>query len=230
MQLIPAIDLLGDYAVRLEQGDYDRVLFRRPIGEFMSLIVATGPELIHIVDLDGARRGELRADVVRQCVDASNGIALQVSGGIRSPAAARDALSGGASRVVIATAVWSAPDALAQFVDALGEKLVVALDVRGGIVAVHGWLASTGLTVDEALERCVQSGVSRLHVTAIERDGTMNGPDLDLYRSVCASGIAVVAAGGVRDEHDVANLTEIGCEGAIMGLGYLARMGLELDE
>jgi phosphoribosylformimino-5-aminoimidazole carboxamide ribotide isomerase len=229
MQIIPAIDLLGNDAVRLERGDYDRVLFRQPIEEFMGRIVATRPDLIHIVDLEGARDGAIRPDIVRRCVEVSNGIALQVSGGIRSIESARDALNAGAQRIIIGTAVWADDGALGRFVDALGPQLVVAFDVREGALAVRGWMQSSGLGVEDALERCVRAGVTRLHVTAIERDGTLTGPDLDLYRRVCASGIAVVAAGGVRDDGDVSALQRVGCEGAVMGVGYLARLGLTLD-
>ena len=229
MQLIPAIDLLGDFAVRLEQGDYDRVLFRQHIEEFMARIVATSPELIHLVDLEGARDGALRTDVVRRCAEVAASCALQVSGGIRTVDAARSALEAGASRVLVGTAVWSDPGALDEFASALGERLVVAIDVRDGMLAVRGWLASSGLSVADALERCAAAGVRRLHVTAIERDGTMRGPDLALYQQVCASGIAVVAAGGVRDDADVEALARVGCEGAVMGVGYLARLGLALD-
>ena len=230
MQIIPAIDLLGDYAVRLEQGDYDRVLFRQPIEEFMGRIVATWPELIHIVDLEGARDGALRTDVVRRCVNLSRSIPLQVSGGIRSIDAAESALGAGASRVIVGTAVWDDPEALEAFVESLGEKLLVAFDVRGGQLEVRGWLAKTGLSVDQALERCVKAGVTRLHVTAIERDGTMRGPDMALYRKVCASGLKIVAAGGVRNDDDIAALEQVGCEAAVMGLGYLTRLGLSLDQ
>jgi phosphoribosylformimino-5-aminoimidazole carboxamide ribotide isomerase len=227
MQLIPAIDLLGEHAVRLEQGDYDRVLFRQPIEEFMGRLVATGPSLIHIVDLEGARDGALRLDVIARCVQMAGDVHLQVSGGIRSIETAQRVLDEGASRVVVGTALWAEPDALVGFVEALGDTLVVAIDVREGMLSVRGWRSSAGLSVDEALALCRACGVTRLHVTAIERDGTMQGPDLALYEKACASGIAVVAAGGVRHDRDVAALAEIGCEGAVMGVGYLARMGLQ---
>ena len=101
MQIIPALDLLGDNAVRLEQGDYDRVLFRQPIEEFMGRIVATKPELIHVVDLQGARDGALRLDVVTRCLSTAEGIPLQVSGGIRSIDAAKAAIATGAARVIV---------------------------------------------------------------------------------------------------------------------------------
>lgn len=227
MQVIPAIDLLGDDAVRLEQGDFDRVIFRRPIEEFMAHIVSTAPTLIHIVDLQGARDGALRPDVIQRCVNVADGIPLQVSGGIRSLDAARAALAAGASRIIVGTAVWESDGALASFAQTFGDQLLVALDVRDGRIAVRGWTESSELDFDEALTRCRDAGVIRFHVTAIDRDGTMKGPDLALYRTACASGMAVVAAGGIRDEADINALSEIGCEAAVMGLGYLARFGLD---
>src|SRR5579863_7054999 len=169
MQVIPALDLLGDDAVRLEQGDFDRVIFRQPIEEFMSRIVATRPPLIHVVDLQGARDGALRPDVIRRCVKVADGVALQVSGGIRSLDAARDALEAGATRVIVGTAVWETKDSLELFVQELGDQLLVALDVRDGRIAIRGWTQSSGLELDEALARCLEAGVARLHVTAIER-------------------------------------------------------------
>jgi phosphoribosylformimino-5-aminoimidazole carboxamide ribotide isomerase len=229
MQVIPALDLLGDDAVRLEQGDFDRVIFRQPIEEFMTRIVSTSPPLIHIVDLQGARDGALRLDAIQRCVAVADGVALQVSGGIRSVDAARDALQAGAARVIVGTAVWETDDALELFVRTFGDRLLVALDVRDGRIAIRGWTESSGLGLDEALARCLEAGVARLHVTAIERDGTLQGPDLALYQRVCSSGIAVVAAGGIRDDDDVAALEALGCEAAVMGMGYLRRLGLNIE-
>ena len=230
MQVIPALDLLGTDAVRLEQGDFERVIFRQPIEEFMERIVATSPPLIHVVDLQGARDGALRADVVQRCAAVADGVPLQVSGGIRSVDAAQAALAAGASRVIVGTAAWASDDALRLFARVFGERLLVALDVADGRIAIRGWTASSGLRVPDALSRCVDAGVARLHVTAIDRDGTMRGPDLALYRVACDSGIPVVAAGGIRDDHDVEALDAIGCEAAVMGLGYLARLGVQLDD
>jgi phosphoribosylformimino-5-aminoimidazole carboxamide ribotide isomerase len=226
MQIIPALDILGDDAVRLEQGDYNRILFRQPLEEFMGRIVATRPSLIHVVDLQGARDGALRTSVIERCQVAAQGIPLQVSGGIRSIEAARHALDAGAARVIVGTAIWSEQTALASFVEALGDQLVVALDVREGQISVRGWLAEAPFSFGEALARCREEGVTRIHVTAIERDGTMRGPDLALYEEACRSDMLVIAAGGVRDDGDVEALDRVGCEGAVMGVGYLARLGL----
>ncbi len=227
MQLIPAVDILGEDAVRLERGDFDRVLFRRPLEEFMQLVAATSPPLIHLVDLDGARSGTPRPELVRRCVTLASPVPLQVSGGLRRVEDAQAAIDAGAARVIVGTAAWQSETALAAFAAALRERLVIALDVRDGVIAVRGWSASSGVTLDEALERCRSAGVTRLHVTAIERDGTLEGPDLELYARACASGLAVVAAGGVRDQ-DLDALAEVGCEAAIMGLAYLTHLGVPL--
>jgi phosphoribosylformimino-5-aminoimidazole carboxamide ribotide isomerase len=226
MQVIPALDLLGDDAVRLEQGDYERVIFRQPLEEFMGRLVGTRPSLIHVVDLEGAREGALRPAMIERCREAAGSIPLQVSGGIRSVKAAQRALDAGAARVIVGTSLWDRDGALEEFADALGDQLLAALDVRDGRLAVRGWLERSSVTFAGALERCRAAGVARLHVTAIDRDGTLRGPDLPLYEVACASTIPVVAAGGVRDDADVAELERVGCEAAVMGLGYLSRLGI----
>src|ERR1700722_12128275 len=115
MQVIPALDLLGDDAVRLEQGDFERVIFRQPLESFMARVVGAAPPLIHVVDLQGARDGALRPQVIARCALVAGEIPLQVSGGIRSIDAATAALAAGASRIIIGTAVWESPDALERF-------------------------------------------------------------------------------------------------------------------
>jgi len=229
MNVIPALDVLGDDAVRLEQGDFDRVLFHQPLEEFMGRLVATGPAMIHVVDLQGARDGALRPEVIERCRRAAKGTPLQVSGGVRTIETAQELLNAGAARVIVGTALWRDESALDSFVEALGDRLVAAIDVKDGRLAVRGWMTSSSMDVDEALVRCQRAGVARLHVTAIERDGTMRGPDLDLYEQTCASAIPVVAAGGVRNDDDVAALADVGCEAAVMGVGYLARLGLSFE-
>ena len=229
MNVIPALDVLGDDAVRLEQGDFDRVLFHQPLEEFMGRLVATGPAMIHVVDLQGARDGALRSEVIERCRRAAKGTPLQVSGGVRTIETAQELLNAGAARVIVGTALWRDESALDSFVEALGDRLVAAIDVKDGRLAVRGWMTSSSMDVDEALVRCQRAGVARLHVTAIERDGTMRGPDLDLYEQTCASAIPVVAAGGVRNDDDVAALADVGCEAAVMGVGYLARLGLSFE-
>jgi phosphoribosylformimino-5-aminoimidazole carboxamide ribotide isomerase len=220
MEVIPAIDLLGNEAVRLHQGDYGSVTgFGAPL-ELAARFAGEGAQWIHVVDLDGARAGRVRPDVVRALVTAAAPAAVQASGGIRSVADARALLDAGAARAVVGTAAFGG--ALDEFVRALGERVVVALDVRDGVVRTTGWTASTGLTVDDAIDLCVATGVQRLLCTAIDRDGTLGGPDVELVAHVVRrSGVPVLAAGGIRDDDDLAAVASAGAEGAIIGRALL---------
>jgi phosphoribosylformimino-5-aminoimidazole carboxamide ribotide isomerase len=221
-QVIPAVDLLGDEAVRLHQGDYEQVTLREADpAALVTRFAAAGAELVHVVDLDGARSGRLRPELIGELARAAAPVRVQASGGIRSVADARALLDAGASRVIVGTAAFAEADALGRFASELGEALVVAIDCRDGKIAVRGWEAA-GLDVDEALDRCVAADVVRLHCTAIDRDGTLAGPDLALLRHVVErSGLKVVAAGGISSESDLDAVAETGCEGAVVGRALL---------
>jgi len=221
-QVLPAVDLLGEEAVRLEQGDFGRVAARAQPEELVRRFAAAGARLIHVVDLDGARRGRIRADLIARLAEAAAPARLQASGGIRSPADAAQLLAAGAERVVVGTAALAKPEALEEFVAGLGERLVVAIDVRGSRVAVRGWSEDTGLDASAVARRCAEAGVSRILCTAIERDGMLGGPDLDLLQKVRdASSLSVLAAGGIRSKADLAAIAALGCEGAVVGRALL---------
>lgn len=219
----PAVDLLGAEVVRLEQGDYERVRLRAgdPV-DLVSRYASARPPFIHVVDLDGARSGMMRADAIATLVSAAGAVRVQASGGIRSVGDAERLLDAGAWRVVVGTAAFATAGALELFASALGERLVVALDVRAGRLAISGWTRDGGLTADDAAVLCAEAGVARLHCTAIERDGTMAGPDLDLLARVRQrSRLPVLAAGGIRTVRDLAELAAAGLEGAIVGRALL---------
>jgi phosphoribosylformimino-5-aminoimidazole carboxamide ribotide isomerase len=222
-QVIPAVDLLGDSAVRLERGDFDRVLLREddPVA-LATRLVEAGARLLHVVDLDGARTGRTRPELVRRLVEAAAPARVQASGGVRSPADAEGLLEAGAARVVVGTAAFAAPGAPAEYAQALGDALVVAVDVRAGRVVAGGWTRETGLRPEEAAERCAAAGVPRLLCTAVERDGTLAGPDLELLARIRAhSGLPVLAAGGISSPEDLAAVERLGCEGAVVGRALL---------
>src|SRR5690348_10021986 len=210
IEVIPALDVLGEDAVRLHQGDFDQVVERRavPVDTARSL-VAAGARRIHLVDLDGARSGMVRPELVRD-VRAAAGVPVQASGGIRSLDDAKALLDAGADRVVVGTAAW--PDPSRWLV--LGDALVLALDVRGGELRTSGWTAAAGVTFADALER---ADGARVLVTAIDRDGTLAGPDVELVSHAAAAGLRVLAAGGVRFPADVDALAVAGAEAAIVG-------------
>jgi phosphoribosylformimino-5-aminoimidazole carboxamide ribotide isomerase len=221
--VIPAVDLLGDEAVRLERGDFARISLRAGDPEaLVARFAAARPALIHVVDLEGARAGGIRPELLGRLVAAAGGVPVQASGGIRSLADAAALLAAGAVRVIVGTAAFAQPGALERFAEELGERLVVAVDSRAGRVAVGGWERDGGLAVEEAAGLAAAAGVHRIHCTAIERDGTMEGPDLALLARVRdASGLPVLAAGGIRSEADLADLAALGVEGAVLGRALL---------
>lgn len=223
--VIPAVDLLGEEAVRLERGEFDRVVAREadPVA-LVERFVEAGARLIHVVDLDGARSGRTRPELVRRLVAAASPTRIQASGGVRSIEDAERLLDAGAARVVVGTSAFAEPRALERYAARLATHLVVAVDVRAGRVVVRGWSRDTGVTAEEAAERCAGAGVPRLLCTAVDRDGTLGGPDLDLLARVRErAGLPLLAAGGIRSRSDLAAVEAAGCEGAIVGRALLQR-------
>ena len=220
--IIPAVDVLDGRAVRLHQGAYDRI--ELDAGDPLSLVrraASHRPPLVHVVALAAARDGGAPLELAAAVVEAAAPVPVQLGGGIRSVADARALGAAGVERVVIGTAAFG-PTALEEFVDALGEHVAVAIDVADGVVRSAGWRESTRLTTSAALDRCTAAGVGTVVCTAIDRDGTRTGPDLELLRGVRARfGGRVLAAGGIRDAADVEAVRELGLDGVVVGRAWL---------
>jgi phosphoribosylformimino-5-aminoimidazole carboxamide ribotide isomerase len=221
--ILPAVDVLDGRAVRLHQGDYDRI--EVDAGDPLSLVrraAAHGPPLVHVVALAAARDGGAPLQSSRRPWSGTAApVAVQLGGGCRSVADARALSAAGVERVVVGTAAFG-PTPLEEFVAALGERVAVAIDVAGGIVRTAGWRESSELTTAAALDRCTSAGVATVVCTAIDRDGTRAGPDLELLREARARfGGRVLAAGGIRDAADVEAIRELGLDGVVVGRAWL---------
>ena len=221
--VIPAVDVLGDEVVRLERGEFGRVVAHEPDpSAVVERFVQAGAPLVHVVDLNGARWGKTRPELIRRLAAAASPARIQASGGVRSPADAQQLIDAGATRVVVGTSAFADQRALERYAARLGPDLLVAVDVRGGRVVARGWSRQTDVTAEEAAERCAAAGVSGLLCTAVERDGTLAGPDLDLLTRVRErSGLPVLAAGGIRSRSDLAAVEATGCRGAVVGRALL---------
>jgi phosphoribosylformimino-5-aminoimidazole carboxamide ribotide isomerase len=216
IEVIAAVDVLGGLTVRLERGAYDRIVERgdEP-ARLARRLVDGGARRVHLVDLDGARSGRVRPALVADVAAAIAPASLQASGGIRSVADASALLGAGAERVVVGTAAWPDP---APWLE-LGDRLVLAVDVLDGELRSRGWTARAGIGLEDALARAAGA---RVLLTAVDRDGTLAGPDLDLVRRAAATGARVLAAGGVRSPADVEALATAGAEAAVVGRALLA--------
>ncbi len=213
MPLFPAIDLRGGQCVRLVQGDYGRetVYGDDPVAQALAFQEA-GAAWLHIVDLDAARTGEPVNRPVVADVAAALDIPVQAGGGVRTVDDARALFDAGVARVVMGTAAVESPDLVAS-VAAIGS-VAVGLDLRGDEVAVRGWTAGSGLGLEEALDRFATLGTDAFVITRIERDGTLEGPDLSGLRDALEStGIDVVASGGVGRPSDLTDLADLEVDG-----------------
>ncbi len=223
MIVFPAIDLLGGRAVRLAQGDYERVTVYRedPVAQARDFAEA-GAEWIHVVDLDGARDGVPgNADVIERIV-AEVGIPVQTGGGIRTLETMMRLVGAGAGRMVVGTKLVTAPGFVREAVERFGpERVVAGIDAREGMVAVEGWREGTATPAAELVAELADLGLTHLVYTDISRDGMQTGVDVDAYEQVAdAAGFAVIASGGVSTLDDFRELAALGpdvIEGAITG-------------
>jgi len=209
--------VLDGRAVRLRQGDFDRV--EVDAGEPLALVRRAAdrrPPYVHVVALGAARDGGAPVELARAAVEAAAPVPVQLGGGVRSVADAEALVDAGVARVVVGTAL----DLLDDLLAALGNRLAVSIDVADGVVRTEGWRESSGLTTADALERCRE--VAAVVCTAIERDGTRSGPDLELLSDVRSRyGGELLAAGGIRDGTDVDAVRALGLDGVVVGRAWL---------
>jgi phosphoribosylformimino-5-aminoimidazole carboxamide ribotide isomerase len=219
VKLLPAIDLLGGLAVRLEEGRRDRatVFHHHPV-ELVAELARGGADRLHVVDLDGAFAGAPRQlDLVRELVAASP-LPVEVGGGIRDRAAIDAVLALGASYVVLGTAAVRAPALVEEACRTHPGRVIIAVDARDGVVAVDGWTASGGVTAIELGQRAAGWGAAALLYTDVARDGLHVGPNVELTAQLArAVDCEVIASGGVGSLDDLARLRDAGIAAVIVG-------------
>ena len=223
MIVIPAIDLRGGRAVRLVRGDprAETSYSEDPVA-VAERFQQEGGRRIHVVDLDAALGDGDNREVIRE-ICLSVAVPVQVGGGVRSLDEIRAILELGAARAILGTAAAADATFVSRAVEEFAEHVVVALDVRGGKVMVRGW-TEEGPELDAAIPMLADAGAPRFLVTSIARDGTLEGPDLSLYRRVLGlSDRPLIASGGVRDAADVWALRDLGCEAVVTGKALYER-------
>ena len=237
MEVIPAIDLLGGKVVRLYKGDFNQVTeYPDPPVEVAARYGQAGVESLHVVDLDGARTGEFaHLDVITE-ITSTVGLAVQVGGGIRQIEQARAIIAAGAERVVVGSTAAKEPDTVIGWVGELGpDAIIVGVDVSldegpDPIVKTHGWTESSGQTLWSLMDTYMAAGVKNFLCTDISRDGTLEGPNTELYRE-CAERYPksrVIASGGVSSAADLPALAATGTASVVTGKALLdGRLTLE---
>lgn len=220
MFIYPAIDLIDGRAVRLFQGDYTKqqVFDDNPAAVAVRFAEA-GAQYLHLVDLDGAKDGELRNfEMVRAIKAAVPGIFIELGGGIRDEAAVSRCFEAGINRVILGTAALKKPVFTKNMIARYGESIAVGVDARDGRVAVGGWLDTSDIDSVEFCKEMCEIGVRHIIYTDISRDGAENGANLKIYKILSdINGLSFTASGGVSSLEDVAALREIGLYAAIVG-------------
>ncbi len=222
MRLYPAIDILGGSAVRLLKGDFEAstVYDSDPLDAALKW-AGDGAEWLHVVDLDGARAGRPANLAQLRRIAAESGVPVQYGGGLRTGADAAAALDAGAARVVIGTAAFGDPAMLEELLATSGaDRVAVGVDVRGGLVATHGWLQTSELPAREAFAGLRELGVRRFVYTNIDNDGTLQGASREEVAAVArqAGDGGLIFSGGIGTLEDLRGLAALRAELSLDGL------------
>jgi phosphoribosylformimino-5-aminoimidazole carboxamide ribotide isomerase len=213
VRLYPAIDILAGNAVRLVKGDFDakKVYDEDPLSAARGWVQA-GAEYLHVVDLDGAKRGEpVNLEQLRR-IAADAGVPVQYGGGLRSAHAVAQALAAGAERVILGTVAMLDPTVLSECLQAHGpDRVLVGVDVRGGDVVTHGWLQGTDVPAHTAFEALRERGVRNFVFTNVDHDGMLDGANREEVTAVAkaTAGASVIVSGGIGRREDLELLADL---------------------
>lgn len=215
MKVIAAVDIMGGSVVRLVRGNpNDKVDYSNDPVEIARKWESVGADMLHIVDLDAAFSTGSNSELIAKISQAVR-IPLQIAGGIRSLEKAEEMLSV-ASRVVIGTMAYREPEVIRKLVKNNADRVTISVDQMDGMVMVKGWKESTGTTVADAISQFLAIGVDEFLLTSIDRDGTLQGPDIKTLAdaAVCAR---IIASGGISSIEDVIKIRSTGCSSVIIG-------------
>ena len=222
MILYPAIDISDGQAVRLVKGDFAaKTVYRDSPVEAARAWVDAGARFLHVVDLDGARTGSPKSLEHLERITHELSVPVQYGGGLRALPAVRDALRAGAERVILGTAAFTDIDFLDDVMGAFRERVIVSVDTRGGHVSTSGWQQTTQMPADSVIDRLQHRGVRSFVYTNVDRDGMLEGPDLDEVRRIAGvvRGRFLYSGGIGRREHleGLARLRQVNLSGVIVG-------------
>lgn len=219
MILLPAIDIINGKAVRLYQGDYSKEeKIQKEVLDIAIEFQNLGADYIHIVDLDGAKTGYAKNHELIKSLAKTLKIPMEVGGGIRNIETIDNLLKNGVARVVLGTLAISNKDLLKEALKKYGKKIAVGVDCKHGFVCTDGWLRKSEINYLDFCKELESMGVKNIIFTDISKDGTLNGPNLEMLKKLkeTISG-SITASGGIKDLNDIKKLNELNLYGAITG-------------
>jgi phosphoribosylformimino-5-aminoimidazole carboxamide ribotide isomerase len=230
MKVIPSIDLMNGNVVRLVRGDpANKVVYSDNPIETARKWEAAGADMLHVVDLNATlRTGINNNEIVFKIIDSVK-IPVQVAGGIRSINAINEMLNKNAAKVVLGTIAYKEPDSIRQIAKKKLEKLVISIDQNDGRVMIDGWRETSSYGIIDAINLFMAMGIREFLLTSIDRDGTLNGPDvmtLSLASSFANS--LIIASGGISSLEDIIRVRSAGCYSVILGKAvYEGKISIE---
>ena len=231
MIIYPAIDMKNQSCVRLTQGDYEKMtVYETSPVKVAKNWESKGAEILHLVDLDGARNGErVNEPVVREILK-NVGIPLQIGGGIRDTNGVKTFLDLGVSQVIIGTAALKNPSWIREIIETFGKSIVVSIDAINGFIATDGWESVSKVKALDYIKELESYGLNRIVYTDIQKDGMLSGPNFQMYEELLQSvSLEVIASGGITTLDDIKKLKAMGLYGAIIGKA-LYDGALDLEE
>ena len=221
MEIIPAIDIIEGKCVRLTKGDYEqkKVYNENPL-EVAKEFEATGLKRLHLVDLDGAKAGDVKNWRVLEQISSKTELMIDFSGGISTSKNVRICFDSGATYAAVGSIAVKDEKMLIEWFKEFGiEKFIIGADVKEEKLAIKGWTETTELSVFDLIENYKTKGVKQFFCTDISKDGLLQGTGIDLYKKILNShpSIDLIASGGVSSINDLLLLREAGCSGAIVG-------------
>ena len=231
MIILPAIDIIDGKPVRLYQGDYEKKeIVSNDIFETAKSFEDMGAEYLHLVDLDGAKSGSNQNhDLVIKIANMLK-IPVELGGGIRSFETIKYLIDNGVSRIILGTIAIEEEELLKKAIKAYGEKIAVGIDCKDGKVYGRGWLAISNLDYIDFAKKMENMGVQNIIVTDISKDGTLEGPNVDMLKTLKETiNIDITASGGIRDIGNIKDLMKLDLYGAITGKAIYAET-LSLEE
>ena len=218
MMVISAIDLLDGKVVRLVKGDPDnKTIYSDDPVKVAERWAAEGAEMLHVVDLDAALQTGTNNRKMIYEIAASIQIPVQAAGGIRSVEIINEMLKN-VNKIVLGTIAFQDPALIGKMIKKKKERIVLAVDHRGGTVVVNGWKEKTNFSIQDAIYDFQAVGISEFLLTSVEKDGTLSGPDFSSLRHASAfPGIKIIASGGVSSLEDILRARTAGCSSIILG-------------
>lgn len=224
IEIIPAIDIIDGNCVRLSQGDYARktVYSADPV-EMAKRFEDAGLRRLHLVDLDGAKKGCMVNVQVLERIASSTSLEIDFGGGVKTLEDAKSVLEMGAKMVTIGSVAVKDPSLFDRMIAGLGaDKILLGADVKEEKIAVHGWTEQTELSVFDFIDEQVRKGVKDIFCTDISKDGQLEGSATGLYRRLAGRfpSINLVASGGISSLDDIREVEKAGCKGVIIGKAF----------